>query len=290
MPEISVIIPMYNREKSIRAAIESVLSQTFSDFEIIAVDDGSTDGTVDVVNSIHDERLRLIKLEKNSGAQAARNAGITVAKSPWIAFLDSDDLYLPDSLQIRYTHAVANNLEVVHSECLVRQDDSDKAKIFKTIPLSGHVYTDLLRKPGPTFPALFVSKKALLEIGLLDSGIKAYQEWDTSIRLSKKFPFGYVSRPTFIYQISTTNSISKNYDKGANAYLHIVNKYEDDIVKTCGPATMADHYAAAATMYHRARNKRDAKKYLRMAFQLNKKAKYYILAVIIALGIPMPGR
>ena len=94
-PEISVIITTYNTEKYIERAICSVLDQTFQSFEIIVVDDASSDGTVDVVRSMADERIRLVVREKNIGMGACRNIATKLAKGRWIALLDSDDWYDP---------------------------------------------------------------------------------------------------------------------------------------------------------------------------------------------------
>jgi len=97
-PKFSVIIPLYNKRSYIRRAVDSVLSQALTDFELIVVDDGSTDGSVEELNKlIHDSRLRLIK-QCNQGVGAARNTGIHNALANWIAFIDADDMWLTNHL------------------------------------------------------------------------------------------------------------------------------------------------------------------------------------------------
>ena len=98
-PKVSVIIPTYNRAHLVGRAIRSVLNQTYQDFEIIVVDDGSTDNTEEVVKSFNDPRIRYIRHEENKGAAAARNTGIKAAKGKFIAFQDSDDEWLPKKLE-----------------------------------------------------------------------------------------------------------------------------------------------------------------------------------------------
>lgn len=98
MPKVSVIIPAYNRAHCIQRAIQSVQSQTYKDLEIIVIDDGSTDNTGEIVKSIPDDRIRYICCETNRGAGAARNEGMKTAKGSYIAFLDSDDEWLPEKL------------------------------------------------------------------------------------------------------------------------------------------------------------------------------------------------
>lgn len=98
-PDISVIVPAYNTEKYIQKSIASVLSQTFKNFEIIVVDDASTDGTVEILRNIPDNRLKLICQNQNQGAGATRNRALREAKGEWIAVLDSDDWYAPERLE-----------------------------------------------------------------------------------------------------------------------------------------------------------------------------------------------
>src|SRR5262245_22080838 len=97
MPRVSVVIPTFNRAGFVREAIESVLAQTFGDWELIVIDDGSTDDTASVVAAFGDPRIRYIRQE-NRGEGRARNAGLAVATGEWVSFLDSDDRMLPDNL------------------------------------------------------------------------------------------------------------------------------------------------------------------------------------------------
>lgn len=98
-PLVSIIIPAYNAEKTVRNAVDSVLRQTITDLEVIVVDDASTDGTSQTVNTIADPRVRLLQAQKNSGPSASRNLGIRDARGCWLAFLDADDEYTPDRLE-----------------------------------------------------------------------------------------------------------------------------------------------------------------------------------------------
>lgn len=107
---ISVIIPLYNKEPIIEKTISSVLSQSYNDFEVVIVDDGSTDGSASIVESMNDHRIRLIKQE-NSGPSKARNTGVKNAQGEWVAFLDADDEFLSDALQL-----FANTIRQ-HSDC-----------------------------------------------------------------------------------------------------------------------------------------------------------------------------
>lgn len=103
-PLVSVILPSYNRAHTLRRAIDSVLAQTFRDFELIVVDDGSADSTQDLVAAIADDRLRYVKHRRRKGASAARNTGIDNAKGQYVAFIDSDDAWLPHKLERQMMH------------------------------------------------------------------------------------------------------------------------------------------------------------------------------------------
>lgn len=112
MPYFSIIIPVYNREQYIVRAINSCLSQDFDDFEIIAVDDGSSDGSVEVLKSFNDPRLRLICHKINRGRCPSRNTGMKTARGTWFVFLDSDDELLPGALRLIYQRAAGADEKV----------------------------------------------------------------------------------------------------------------------------------------------------------------------------------
>ncbi|MEI8232354.1 MAG: glycosyltransferase [bacterium] len=104
IPQVSVIMPAYNGERYIKSAIDSILSQTFSDFEFIIIDDGSKDHTATIINSFSDHRIRLLTHKHNLGIVSSLNAGIKIAKAPFIARMDADDISVPNRLKIQYEY------------------------------------------------------------------------------------------------------------------------------------------------------------------------------------------
>ena len=137
---ISVIIPLYNKERTILSSIESVLSQSFQDIELIVVDDGSTDSSVSVVESIDDGRLRLIKQE-NAGPGAARNTGARQAKGEWLVFLDADDELCKDALTVMHNKcALYPDADIIDFNKYIRKDG--KLTLQKH-PIEGHVSNPL---------------------------------------------------------------------------------------------------------------------------------------------------
>ena len=140
-PQVSIILPTYNRERMLIDAINSVLSQTFSDFELIVVDDGSTDSTRQILETFDD--VRIVKFfRSHEGRSSARNFGLGVSKGDYVTFLDSDDLYLPNKLQIQVEFLDRNNnfgMAYTSADCFL---DQKKAEIIHTYlaDKSGNLY------------------------------------------------------------------------------------------------------------------------------------------------------
>src|SRR5262249_39357728 len=118
-PRVTVLIPAYNASSTIERAVDSVLAQTYSDYEIIVVDDGSRDATADIVASRYGDRVRLLCLTRNQGESAAMNHGIDAAEGELIAFLDADDEWLPDKLS-KQVDALNRNPDAVMVSCACR--------------------------------------------------------------------------------------------------------------------------------------------------------------------------
>jgi glycosyltransferase involved in cell wall biosynthesis len=235
-PLVSIVIPMYNRRKTIDYCLTSVLNQTYRNLEIILVDDYSTDDTVRYIrNTYTDKRIRIVQQKENGGAQKARNAGIKNAKGEWIAFLDSDDEWLSQKIEKQVEILEENNFNpylVIHSDALVFDYEKNIKYIFGVGIFEGEkkcVYEKLLRKSGPFFQAMLTSKKALEEIGYLDENVPSYQEWDTSIRLAKICDFIFMKEVTFIYHLHKGETISKDIKRDIEGYSYIMNKFKSEM-------------------------------------------------------------
>jgi glycosyltransferase involved in cell wall biosynthesis len=270
--KVSVIVPAYNRAHTIRRCLDSALGQTISPHEVIVVDDASTDDTTSVVKSISDERLRLITMPLRKGAQAARNVGIKNAKGDYIAFLDSDDEWLPEKLEWQIQEITRMKKPcVVHGGGWIYREQNKTREMFQMPRLNGFVYKDLLTHPGPLYPCLCVPKESLAEIGFLDEKIPSYQEWDTSIALARKLDFVFIDKPLMIYHIHGGDTISKNGVKEAEGWQYIVEKYRAEILKNLGCKVLAQHYDRISTLYLKAGERRRARKFCYLAY-INKRA------------------
>lgn len=191
MPRIAVIIPAYNRASVIARAIDSVVAQDFEDFELIVVDDGSTDDTAEVVRSFGDPRRKLVELGHNRGSNAARNAGIHEASAPLLAFLDSDDAYLPHKLSTVIGEFERNpELEVLvdsfvkHNSPTARRKRVERRnpRVDSTEEFARCLFARELWK---STSAITVTRAAALRAGLFDEGVSRRQDMEFLIRLTE---------------------------------------------------------------------------------------------------------
>jgi glycosyltransferase involved in cell wall biosynthesis len=191
MPKTSVIIPTYNRAHFIKKAINTVLEQTYQDFEIIIIDDGSQDNTEKVVKSIKDDRIRYIKREKNGGEHAARNTGIENSKGEYIAFLDSDVTWSKDKLEKQFNILESSPADVGIVFCGVQFVDYETQKVVSEWIIRENVNEKVFDSIGaaPDPPSMFVRKSALLDVGLFDESIPFNVDTEMDIRLAKKYKF-----------------------------------------------------------------------------------------------------
>jgi len=185
MPKVSVIIPTYNRADVIGGAIQSVLDQTYADWELIIVDDGSRDNTQDIVASYNDPRIRYIYRD-NTGTPGARNTGIQASTGEYVAFLDSDDMFLPDKLQLQVAAMDRKlNLGLVASGWT--EVDAQRKRRRTLCPWRlklGLTLADWLYDCLLIVPAVLVRRNWLLRVGLFDAQLRYVEDWDLWLRLA----------------------------------------------------------------------------------------------------------
>ena len=198
MPEISVVIPTYNREHTLRRAVQSVLGQTFTDFEVIVVDDCSTDQTKNLVESFRDKRIVYVRHDQNAGPGAARNTGIRRARGQLIAFLDSDDEWLPEKLrlQVEFLKGAPSSVEgvctgyylhLVRLGMTVEKVPSRPRSWLEEFLVRGCDLT-----PGTTFVG---TARCFARVGLFDEELPRLQDGDWLIRYAKHYQLGLIRKP-----------------------------------------------------------------------------------------------
>lgn len=231
--KISVVIPARNRAHILPRCLDSVLGQTYPAAEIIVVDDRSTDNTREVVASYLDRGVIYARLPKGMGAQAARNHGVRIARFEWVAFQDSDDLWLPHKLALQVGVLSSRDFDeavVVHGDG-IKRDESTGLEQPLPVPLTtGHCYRHLLIRPSVMFPALLVSRNAIIKSGGLDDECPSFQEWDTAIRLAKHCEFLHVQQPLFVWIWHAGETISKDYRRHLAGFKYVIDSHRDEII------------------------------------------------------------
>ncbi len=231
----SVIIPNYNRENSVIKAIESVLNQSYNNFELIIVDDCSTDNSFKVVNAIEDSRIKLFKLEKNSGAAAARNYGIRNSTGKYISFLDSDDQFEPNFLLESLNTLIETTKDVgfMWTGIRLKYPLIDKAIEQNWNPIKrGSTYLTFLHdlKIG-TGAGITLKKEVIEKCGNFDQTLPAAEDTEFFLRISQKY--NYASSDKILINIyrDDKDRLSKNLKKVAIAYNHFLPKHFSEINK-----------------------------------------------------------
>ncbi len=224
MPKISVIIPVYNGEKTIQKTIESVLEQTFKDFEILVVNDGSTDATLAIISQFIDPRIQVFSYS-NSGAPKSRNRGFEQSSGEYIAFLDADDLWVNDKLELQL-QALENNPDAAVAYSWTDYLD-ESGKLFQTgthQTFNGDVYPQLLITnflENGSNP--LIRRDALANIGGFDETLLGGQDLDLYIRLAARYQFVAVPKVQVLYRLSG-NSMSAQVVRQEQQCLAVIEK------------------------------------------------------------------
>ena len=224
---ISVVIPLYNKRSSILSTVQSVMDQTYGDFELIVVDDGSTDGSAGELRDIEDHRLRIVT-KPNGGVCSARNEGIRAARSEYVAFLDADDLYEPDFIK-----EIADLIDSCPEASIWGTSysflkDGELIPALKPLPAGfkgiidnslwtlGHIYCS---------SAVCCRKSALEEVGLFDERITWGEDIDVWWRIMLAHPAAYSNRPLAVYRFDEDNRAMNAQIPLERLYINYFEKY-----------------------------------------------------------------
>lgn len=237
--KVSVVIPTYNRAYIVREALESVLTQTYRNFEVIVVDDGSTDNTSEIVQGIGNGLIRYIRHERNKGCSAAYNSGIAAASGDVIGFLDSDDKWKPDYLEQqvdflnRYPELdlVFTNTEIHYSSGRVttllalmrtfpRLLQSDP-HARETILTSRQMYLCLLEEVPIKPSAVVVRRELFSKAGTFDEAWPSGTDWELFLRFSRFACFGFLNRPLVVQRETADSTFLKFMEQDKQLLLKV---------------------------------------------------------------------
>lgn len=233
IPMISVIIPTYNRAHCINDAIESVLKQSFQDFEIIVIDDASTDNTEQVVSNLCSDKIKYIKQEINKGGGAARNRGIQESRGEYIAFLDSDDSWSPGYLE-NVKNEFDNKDETFGlAYCFMNIADENGKIVSQTkTNRSGLLVPDLLINNFiASFSCVTIRKSVLLAVSGMDETFKSCQDWDLFVRVNRKYKIFCIDKELVTYLKGGTDKhkISSSKSSIITGHWRMLSVIEEDL-------------------------------------------------------------
>ncbi len=228
---ISIVIPTHNSEEFIERTLNSVFDQTYTDYEVIISDDGSTDGTLEIVKDVFDKhagKKTVILNGNHEGPGAARNKGINASNGKWVSFLDSDDEWMPEKLS-RVACCIQDNDKislVCHSEIWKNGENEILLNYQEMFDNSVEPFLSLYRKNTLSTSAVTVKKELLLKAGLFDVALPAAQDYDLWLRLSllEDFRVGFIETPLGRY-ITRAGNISSRPERRLDCMLQIAGKY-----------------------------------------------------------------
>ena len=185
---VSIIIPTYNRGYIIQKAIDSVLAQTYSDWELIIVDDGSTDNTAEVVGKYTDERIRYIKEQENKGGNHARNIAFQRSCGEYIVFLDSDNVFAPDCLEKRLFFLLNTCADFIFTRVNIKNSNSEESFVFPlpeffSVNDMANIQNKLIQQNIIDTNAICVRRSTFVQAGGFDENLKRYQDWELFFRI-----------------------------------------------------------------------------------------------------------
>ena len=214
MPKVSVIIPTRNRSNLLQVAITSVLNQTFQDFEIIVVDDASTDAIAEIVSGFVDDRIRYVRHQIGRGGSAARNTGIRNSNGEYVAFLDDDDEWFPEKLklQIALLESSPRTVGVVYAGYWIVDRASGRINGQKIPEKRGDLSDELLAGNSVGGTSIVLARRECFDrVGLFDETLPSFQDYDLWIRISKEFHFDFIPSPLCNYYVHD-NKISTDVE------------------------------------------------------------------------------
>ncbi len=221
MPRVSIIIPVYNSDKTISEALESVAAQTYTDYEIIVVNDGSSDQSESVIKKYMRPPFDITYVEQiNKGAAAARNTGLRLAKGEFVAFLDADDLWDKNRLAAAIqtmdadpqTGLVFSDMRHMVDGALVHASYLHE-RGYRHLS-SGRIYDNLLKENFIFTPTVTLRRDVLKEVGYFDESLPITEDYDLWLRITRQYPVHYIDRP-----LVTRRRIGSNITENRQAYV-----------------------------------------------------------------------
>jgi glycosyltransferase involved in cell wall biosynthesis len=293
-PTVSVIMPTYNYGRFIADALKSVLAQTVRDLEVIVVNDGSTDCTVDVVRSfLMDPRVRYESIP-HGGAPVAKNTGIRLSRAPLVAFLDADDVWLPHKLERQLALFKADpELGVAYSRRRLMNEEGVELTYEQPVLHRGLVLEPLFRTNFVCQSSAVVRRAVLDEVGLFDELRAVVQDYDLWLRVAARYRFDYVDEPLVLYRVGHASLTARTENRLLVA-LDIMQRFLDEGGGRERVRANVIRWARAETYFHLSLSQRQRAPWsaLKWNLQALAHAPGYLPAWkgLVSLALPEKGR
>lgn len=196
-------MPVFNGERYLKATLASVFAQTYPEIELVVVDDGSTDRSLEILDALGD-RVVVVR-QQNRGPAAARNLGVQTAKGKWIAFLDADDIWEPEKIQRQLAHCGKFSWSYTDSVFMGGVNDGRRDSEF-TPKFQGRVLDKLICSNFVSTSTVMVLRQAFLEAGGFDESLRSIQDWELWVRLAGRYEVGYLDEPMMRYRIHSAST------------------------------------------------------------------------------------
>lgn len=272
---VGVVLPTCDRATVLGDAIRSVLGQTHADLELVVVDDGDDQETLELVSSFDDDRVRYVRRDGREGVASARNAGVRRTGGEAVAFVDSDDRWHPEKLerQVAALEEAGEDCGVVYAPVTKREGEPRTRD-----GASGDVYEAVRRLVVPTYTStLLVRRAAFEEVGGFDEELGCFEDWDLCLRLARDWRFEYVDAP-LVRKGTTGDNVSADPDRLARAVEQVFAKHD------LPAGARARFLADAGTTYCEAGRLAEGRPYLRRALELDVRPN-----AVAALALSLPG-
>lgn len=282
-PLVSIIVPTLNRYMSLYNCIKSISSQSYTNIEIIIIDDGSSDLTKSAVEKMEDRRIKYIRNQSNLGASASRNKGIRNAKGKYIAFCDDDDQFTKNKIlaQTKFMEK-HSNYALTYTNAFIR--DGDKKYLFSD-KLTQNTFSKLLLENSQILtPTVMIRANILNESGLFDEKLNVCEDYDLWLRIASKNTYNFIDKPLSIInksRVSLTSDASRFFRESVKVKMININKYKDKLPSNIVSKAYSQLYYQKGKYYYFGNNIHLARTNYKKSIYLNPfKVKTYLYFLI----------
>lgn len=225
---VSVVIPMYNSATTIQRTVDSVLKQTYKNLEVIIVDDASSDNSVDIIKEIDDPRIILIENDCNMGPSGSRNKGVKYANYAYIAFEDSDDIWLPDKLMLQM-ELITHNKEYGMVYCAYaytteKSYNKVPSDIYEKNELDGYIFDSIWKSNKIGTPTMLIKKEVFDKVGGFNNSLSSIEDWEFALRVAQYCEIGFLDQIKVIADY-TKEGVNSRHSSQIDAYIYMMQEF-----------------------------------------------------------------